>query len=227
MRKYRDDFLDQDFDTLARVDPAQIYDSTYYKEGYEAGSEHCYGRQEPWLSFFKNIAQEIDNRFKPKSVADVGCAFGLLSEALLDREIDVRGFDVSPYAISQARADVAERLSVHNILEPIPSISGEKYDVAVCIEVLEHIPADLVDGAIENLCACSDRIVFSSSPDDFEEPTHLCVLPTGDWIKKFEQFGFYPDRSNHVAAYIAPHARVMVKRRRPLSHVISNLLGRV
>lgn len=194
---------------LARTDPGRLYDKDYYSLSYEEGASYPYGRHEPWLSFFAKIAKRIDLNFRPKTVVDIGCAYGLLTEALVDRGIDAYGFDVSPYAISNARSDMKDRLAVHSIYDPIPLTTGKKYDLAVCIEVLEHLPPEKAEQAIANLCACSDRVLFSSSPDDFDEPTHFNVLPTDDWVKMFGKFEFKPARPGHKAPYVANQARVV------------------
>lgn len=201
---------------IARENPSQLYDETYYNDGFEEATSAPYGRHEPWLSFFSNIADEIVSQFRPSSFADIGCAYGLLVEALVDRGVDAYGFDVSTYAIAKGREDVKARLAVHNILDPIPLRSGKKYDFLTCVEVLEHIPADQVDIAIKNLCDSSDRILFSSSPDDFDEPTHFNVLPIKAWLKKFEENGYYPTPKGFKASYVAPQARIVEKKPKPL-----------
>lgn len=191
----------------ARENPGSLYDEQYYNSDLSDGNTQAYGRQEPWASFFGNIAEQIVRDYRPASVADIGCAFGLLTEALVDRGVDAHGFDISPYAISQARRDMVERLSLHSITDPIPLRLSGKYDLAICIEVLEHLPPEQIDSAIANLCACADRIIFSSSPDDFDEPTHFCVLPTETWLEKFAKHGFFPAKRDRAAKYIAPQAR--------------------
>jgi 2-polyprenyl-3-methyl-5-hydroxy-6-metoxy-1,4-benzoquinol methylase len=50
---------------------------------------------------------------------------------------------------------------------------GKWFDLIVCIEVLEHIdPAD-ADRAIRNIAAHSEDVLFSSTPFDYREPTHI------------------------------------------------------
>lgn len=194
---------------VARSNPNDLYGESYYLDGYAEATTYKYGRHEPWLSFFGRIARRINLKFKPKSVADVGCAFGMLTEALVDQGIDAYGFDVSTYAIGNARPDMKGRLSVHSICDPIPLKAGKKYDLAVCIEVLEHLPPEMAKIAIENLCNCSDRVLFSSTPDDFDEPTHFNVLPTEDWLRMFAKHGFKPAKRGHKATFVARHARVV------------------
>jgi SAM-dependent methyltransferase len=193
----------------ARKDPASLYDEGYYQNGCSEDGYEEYGRHEPWLSHFGNAAKKIVRRYKPKTAVDVGCAFGLIIEALCDLGVDAYGFDISPFAISNARTDMTDRLRVHSILEPVPlRAGGKKYDLAICIEVLEHLPPEQAETAIANLCAASDRVLFSSSPDDFDEPTHFNVLPTAEWLKMFAAQGFVPGKYKE-ADYIAKHAFVV------------------
>ena len=188
----------------ARTDPGSLYDKTYYDGGLSASGYDVYGRHEPWLSHFSNAAKAIVKTYKPKTVLDVGCAFGLLVEALCDSGVDAYGVDVSPYAISNARSDMADRLSVHDIMQPFPIRGpGPRYDLVACIEVIEHLPPEQTEGAIANLCAAADRLLFSSSPDDFDEPTHFNVRPTEEWKALVAAQGFVPAKVSD-APYIAP-----------------------
>jgi O-antigen biosynthesis protein len=193
---------------LARSDPAKLYDAAYYQHGCTVDGSAAYGRHQPWLTFYNKVAKKIVQKYRPKTAVDIGCAFGMVVEALVDRGVDAYGFDISPYAISQGREDIQPRLKVHSILDMIPLKNGQKYDIALCIEVLEHLPPEYANRAVEVLCAASDRVIFSSSPDDFDEPTHFNVLPTLEWIKLFEAYGFKP-AFRRKAKYIARHAVVM------------------
>jgi 2-polyprenyl-3-methyl-5-hydroxy-6-metoxy-1,4-benzoquinol methylase len=195
---------------IARADPASLYDKEYYSNGCDLDGYAEYGRHEPWLSFFRNAARTIVRKYAPRTAVDVGCAYGLLVEALNDEGVDTYGYDISPFAISNARPDMRDRLKVHSILDPIPLRNGRKYDIAICIEVLEHLPPEQADRALDSLCAASDLILFSSSPDDFDEPTHFNVLPTNVWLEHFQKRGFAPIRK-HQATFIAPHAFVVAR----------------
>lgn len=201
---------------LARSDPSALYGREYYDSGLTVSGDTEYGRFEPWLSFFGKAAEKIVKKYRPKTAVDIGCAFGLLTEALVDRGVDAVGFDISEFAISQAREDMRDRLKVHPITEPIPLRDEKRYDLAICIEVLEHLPPEQTEIAIKNLCACADRIIFSSTPDDFDEPTHFNVRATEEWLGLFAQQGFLPPRKS-AATYISANARVVERatKRRP------------
>jgi SAM-dependent methyltransferase len=210
---------------LARTDPGKLYDAEYYRAGCSTDGAIPYGRHGHWLKFFARVARKLKRRYRPRTAVDIGCAYGLLVEALCDRGIDAYGYDISPYAISNARDDMRDRLHVHSILDPIPLRDGKKYDLAICIEVLEHLPPENAAQAVANLCAASDRILFSSSPDDFEEPTHFNVLPTSEWLKLFAKNGFQPAKKP-TATFVAKHAFVVESAQAIQPGLLARLLWR-
>ncbi len=161
--------------------------------GPEYYASHCgpipYDRsQEHWGRFFGGVADELIRLFRPAHVFDAGCAHGFLVEALRDRGVEAWGRDISEFAISQVRSDVREYCSAGSLAEPITG----RYDLVVCIEVLEHMPEAEAERAVANMCAVTDRIVFSSSPTDFTEPTHINVKPPIYWLRLFAANGFAP-----------------------------------
>ena len=176
-----------------------LYDADYYRE-YDGGTN--YSRTEPhWIRFFDEVADNIVATLAPKSVFDAGCAIGLLVEALRDRGVDSYGVDISPWAIDQVPQSIRPYCRVGSIAE---AIEGH-YDLITCIEVIEHLPASQADTVVGNLCAHADAVLFSSTPDDFDDPTHLNVETTGYWASLFASHGFFRD-FEHDATYLAPHA---------------------
>ena len=174
-----------------------LYDQNYYEE-YN-GRE--YSRTQPWFEFFGSISDNIISKLEPKTVLDVGCAYGILVETLRDRGIEAYGIDISDYAISQARPDLKDFLGVGSILKPL----RRRYDLIVCIEVIEHIEEKDCDIAIKNMCNASDQVIIASIPDDFDDPTHFNVQPPLYWVKKFAAFGFEPVLA-FDAKFLTPYA---------------------
>ncbi len=136
---------------------------------------------------------------------------GMLVEALWDRGIEAHGVDLSPYAISQVRPDMRPYCRVGSLTEPIEG----RYDLVTCIEVLEHMPHEEASIAIDGLTGVTDTILFSSSPVDFNEPTHFNVQPPIAWLKMFADHGFWPDLG-FDATFISPQAFLVRRRTDPL-----------
>ena len=180
---------------------ADFYGENYYEYACDKGGVP-YSRSEPfWLEFFGSVAEQLVKTLEPGSVLDVGCALGLLVEALRSRGVDARGIDISAWAIEQVPAHLRPSFDVASVTEELQG----QYDLITCIEVLEHLPPSLAEAAVANLCRHAQTILFSSTPDDFEEPTHLNVQPGGYWAGLFFQNGFVRD-FDYDASFLSPQA---------------------
>ena len=189
-----------------------LYDSFYY--AHYCG-ERAYGRDPNWLAFFGGIAAEIVARVAPATVLDAGCAMGMVVEALRDRGVEAYGVDVSEYAIANAREDVRPFCRVGSILDPFP----RRYDLIVCIEVLEHLGPREAERAVANFVASTDDVLFSSTPKDFKETTHFNVQPPEWWAELFARHGFYRD-VGFDASFITPWAVRFRRLKGPVARVI-------
>ncbi len=191
-----------------------VYDDRYYES-------HCggipYSRDEPhWMPFFAGIAKKIHDQLSPTSVLDVGCASGMLVEALRSQGIDASGMDISEWAIAQVPESIRPYCRVGSITEDL----GGHYDLITCVEVLEHLPRSMASAAIANLCRHADTILFSSTPDDFDEPTHLNVESASYWAQLFAAHGFTRD-FDVDASYLSLQAIVFRRSQPDLDGVIS------
>jgi len=174
---------------------SKLYDAYYY--AHDCGRP--YQRDEEWLSFFANIAERIVSEIGPKTVLDAGCAWGFLVEGLRKRKVEAFGVDISEYAIEHVHVDIQPYCKVASVTEPFE----RKYDLIVCIEVLEHMPVREAEAAIVNFCKFSDDIVFSSTPFDYKEVTHVNVHAPEYWAGLFARQGFYRD-FDFDASFITP-----------------------
>ncbi|WP_315072954.1 methyltransferase [uncultured Clostridium sp.] len=168
-----------------------LYNSDYY-ENYTNEKNIPY-RDKSWEIGFESIAEHIIKEFNPKTFLDVGCAFGYLVAALRDRGVEAYGIDISEFAISQVREDIKPYCKAWSALDGIPNDFPSNYDLLSTIEVAEHLYPDDGEVFIGNICEFSDRIIFSSSPDEEEEATHFNVQPAEYWVMKFLENGFFND----------------------------------
>jgi SAM-dependent methyltransferase len=167
-----------------------------------------YARDEQWLRFFGGIADRIREDIAPARVLDAGCAMGLLVETLRERGIEAEGLDISAFAIEKAAEPARRHCRVASLTDELP----DRYDLIVCIEVLEHMPPADAQAALANICRHTDDVLFSSSPYDLAEATHVNVLPPEEWAERFAREGLLRDL-DYDASFITPWA-VRYRRRR-------------
>jgi Methyltransferase domain len=194
------------------ADVSELYDAWYFDNC--CGVE--YRRNESWLGFFGGIAELIVSEIAPRSALDAGCAMGFLVEALRDRGVDAYGIDVSEYALEQVREDVRPYVHSASVTEPLP----RRYDLIVCIEVLEHLPEKEATAALANLAAHADDLLFSSTPIDFAEATHVNVKPPDWWAERLAREGLFRD-IDFDATLITPWAARFRRDARPIPRVIA------
>ena len=192
---------------------AQLFDGYYFAHG----CGRPYARDAEWQAHFGRIADAIVAELQPQSVLDVGCAIGVLVEARRVRGVEAYGVDVSAYAISQVHPSVRDFCRLGEAAEPF----GRRYDLIVCIEVLEHLPPEGAQPAIANFCRHADRVLFSSSPFDYVELTHFNVQPPSYWAKLFAQQGFYRD-VDLDAGFLTPWAVCFRRRSDPPAAIIAD-----
>lgn len=94
---------------------------------------------------------------------------------------------------------------VGSLVEQLPEGLPAKYDLVVTIEVLEHLYEDEGKQAIRNLCKLADQVLFSSTPDDFTERTHVNVQQREYWCRAFFENGFLDD-INYRPKYLTSYA---------------------
>ena len=88
----------------------------------------------------------INNFNKPlnnKKVLDIGCGGGLISELLSKKKANVTGIDENIYNIKQAKNHAKiSSLKINYLNKSLNSFNKknkQKYDLILCLEVLEHV----------------------------------------------------------------------------------------
>jgi len=79
-----------------------------------------------------------------KTVLDVGCGGGILSESMAGLGANVTGIDLSDKALQVAKLHLLEsgkQVDYRKVaVEKLAAEQPERYDVVTCLEMLEHVP---------------------------------------------------------------------------------------
>lgn len=124
----------------------------------------------------------------PQSVVDIGCGTGTwLSVFKTKGASKVLGVDGSNVDVAQLHIDLIEFRAL-DLTQPIRL--GEKFDLAVCLEVAEHLPEASSDTLVDTLCHLSNTILFSAALPQQGGQNHINEQPFDYWREKFNQKGY-------------------------------------
>lgn len=130
----------------------------------------------------------------PETVVDVGCGPGsFLKEARELGSTVCVGFD-APWTSKDDLVD--PEIDLHsidldeNLQEDAFLTLGAKYDLAICVEVAEHLSQESAPLLVKALCRASDMILFAAAIQYQIGTGHVnCQWPSY-WVAMFEANGF-------------------------------------
>jgi len=102
----------------------QKYDKWHRRDSAFVSLEESTGE------YYSDIIKMLNpnNSLIGKDVLEIGCAKGFAVEAMRDAGIKGYGVDISAYAISQARADIQQYLTVADVRTWLPTLKNNAYD---------------------------------------------------------------------------------------------------
>lgn len=125
---------------------------------------------------------------RPVSVVDIGCGTGSWLSVFRDLGVeDVCGVDGS-YIDRRALLIPPDRFEAHDVGRPFSL--GRRFDLAVSVEVAEHVPAAQAESYVRNLTVLSDVIAFSAAIPNQGGEGHINEQWPPYWRALFERHGF-------------------------------------
>ena len=126
---------------------------------------------------------------KPRSLLDIGCAYGYTVGRMLDLDIPAKGIDISSLAISRAPQWLQGSL-VEGVLWDMP-FKDKEFDYGYSSGVLEHIPQDKLEKTISEIKRVCNRgligvAIDKPTEEEGEDDTHCTWLSLEEWRKLFE-----------------------------------------
>jgi SAM-dependent methyltransferase len=136
------------------------------------------------------IVPVIINLIEPKSIVDIGCGLGTFLRVFKERGInDILGVD-GPWcnkSLLFQNIDPSEfrEQNFENKLK-----IDKKYDLAICLEVAEHLTKKRAVTFIEELTSCSDVVLFSAAVPMQGGDHHYNEQWLSYWKLLFEKYDF-------------------------------------
>lgn len=139
----------------------------------------------------EKIVPIIYDLIHPESVVDFGCGIGTFLYAFKEAGVsNVLGID-GEWADKKLLAKYlkSDEFLEGNLSEYIPL--ENKYDLAICLEVAEHIEEKSADNLIKSLANASDVVLFSAAIPLQSGQFHVNEQWPTYWAEKFLKYDFY------------------------------------
>jgi len=169
----------------------QPYDEAYFDEQVDGS-----------LRSARVVVPLVVDRVKPRSVIDVGCGSGAWLRAFKENGVSrVRGIDNARY--SGLLIDSSEFDEV-DLKQPF---RGElQYDLAISLEVAEHLPSQVSTDFVSSLTALAPVILFSAAIPGQGGVCHINEQWPSYWQELFRNCGYR--RLDPIRAHIWNDNRV-------------------
>jgi SAM-dependent methyltransferase len=161
------------------ADTSSAYTNTFFVER----------KSETWEAALR-IVPHVLEYIQPDSVVDVGCATGEFLAAFRENGIeDVYGID-GAYVRQDLLVIPQENFSPLDLNRPFAL--DRTFDLAVCLEVAEHLKPQSAAHFIASLTKLAPVILFSAAIPYQGGTSHLNEQWPGYWAELFKQHGFVP-----------------------------------
>ena len=126
--------------------------------------------------------------FEPRSVLDVGCATGVWLSVFQEHGVeDILGID-GPWIEQRQREIPDVFFREYDLTQPVAL--ERTFDLALCLEVAEHLPAEAAPGLVQSLTALAPVVVFSAAIPGQGGEGHINERWPSFWSRYFAAHGY-------------------------------------
>jgi len=124
-----------------------------------------------------------------RSLIDVGAGTGAMLTAFIANGFgdDVKAID-GDWALKSVSDNLRSKYEFRDLEQPLAI--DRKYDVAVCLEVAEHLSPRRGPSLVTELCLASDLVIFSAAVPGQGGVGHINEQKASYWVELFASNGF-------------------------------------
>jgi len=175
------DIMDKQESQATDITLAKFYGDDYYKRHIDSSLR----------SAFK-YADLLSPIFKPQTVVDVGCGRGAWLKAFKDRGAwKLVGYD-GAWNTQDKMIDQSIKFYCIDLHEPISLSVAERFDLAMSLEVAEHLKSSSAFNFIQSLTNLSDVVLFGAAYTKQGGKNHINEQPHTYWANIFSKFDYIP-----------------------------------
>jgi hypothetical protein len=181
IKKVADEFSDPRIDSLKKkVDHvlAGIYDSSFYT-GMKDDHYHSA------VKFFKHLFQH----YRPDSLVDFGAGTGAWIKAA--RDLGVKTIlGIEGEWVKNSASHIVPGLPYHYQNMEDPVCLERHFDMAMSLDVAEHLTQSRADTFLDDMCTAADFIMFGAAMSLQLGANHINEQNQTYWIEKFRARGY-------------------------------------
>lgn len=141
------------------------------------------------LSSAEQIAPLVCELVRPRSVIDVGCGTGEWLWVFQQHgAVEIKGID-GPW-VDEAKLRIRPEDFICWDLSTPYEHTGERYDLAISLEVAEHLPVKRAADFVGMLTQVAPVVLFSAAVPQQGGTGHLNEQWQSYWVEKFSKFGY-------------------------------------
>ena len=118
------------------------------------------------------------------TLIEFGCATGVFLAGLAEAGAEVTGLDMGTVP------DEYLRIKNFNVVDLSKPVNFGKFDLAICLEVAEHLPEESAETLVDSITSASRRVLFSAAIPGQGGIGHLNEQPHEYWHDMFIERGY-------------------------------------